>query len=463
MTNSSTMVSSHLDRSHGRRDPIRHRSPGHPSPTASACDLELALRERIKELNCLYGVSRLVEKHRDSEEPILQGIVDLLPPSWQYPEICCSRLVLQGQEYRSRTYRHSPWFQSASVKIDDQVVGVLEVFYLEEMPELHEGPFLKEERDLINAVAERAGDILEKIAVERQLKADQAALRERLKELGCLYGISQLAERHSDSLPDLLQRIVCLLPPSWRYPEICQARLTLYDECYQTEALDESRWVQAAPIRVQGEKAGVVEVFYLEERPESAEGPFLREERDLIDAIAERLGKMVEQFQVKQQLKVDGSALKETNGALKRVLAQIEEEKAEIHTAIHANVEKILAPTLRALASEIPAQQRRYVTLLQGQLNELASPFASKISKSFTSLTPAEIEICDMIRSGMSTKEIASLRHVSPTTVSKQRERIRRKLDISGTDANLTSHLLVLASGSDVPACRGVLDSSIVY
>ena len=446
-----------------RRDSLHKRDCPYRASSAPTCDLELALRERIKELSCLYGISRLVEEHGNRVVPILQGIVNLLPPSWQYPDTCCARLVLQGKEYRSPGFRRSPWSQAASVKVNDKVVGVLEVFYHDEMPDLDEGPFLKEERDLIDAVAERVRDILVRTAVERQLKQDQAALRERLKELACLYGISQLAEQHTNSLPDLLQGIVRLLPPSWQYPEICQARLTLYDECYQTENFQGSSWVQSAPIRVRGQRAGLIEVFYLKKKPDLAEGPFLREERELIDAIAERIGRMVERFLVEQQSKVDRSATKEANAALKRVLSQIEDEKKEIHEAVRANVEKILIPTLRALASEIPAQQKGYVTLLQNQLNELISPFANKMSKSFSNLTPAEIEICNMIRSGMSTKEIASLRHVAPATVSKQRERIRRKLNLSGTDANLTTHLLMVASeGGDISSV-GPSESAILY
>jgi DNA-binding NarL/FixJ family response regulator len=446
-----------------RRDPLHEQNCPNRATTDPPCGLELALRERIKGMSCLYGISHLVEKYDNREEQILQGIVNLLPPSWQYPDCCCARLVLQGREYRSPGFRRSPWPQSASVRADGKTAGVLEVFYLEEMPDLDEGPFLKAERDLIDAVAERTGRILERIGVERQLKGDQAALRERLKELRCLYKISQLAEQHADSLPDLLLGIVRLLPPSWQYPEICQARLTLYDESYETEGFRESISRQAAPIRVQGENAGSVEVVYLEERPDLIEGPFLREERDLIDAIAERIGKMVEHFQVEQQSKVDRSALREANAALKRVLGQIEDEKTEIREAVHANVDKILMPTLRALASEIPAQQKGYVTLLQRQLNELASPFVTKLSKAFSSLTPAEIEICDMIRSGMSTKEIAGLRHVAPATVSKQRERIRRKLNLSQTDANLTTHLLMLAAERGGAAGGGPSELAILY
>lgn len=291
----------------------------------------------------------------------------------------------------------------------------------------------------------------------------EAALRERVKELGCLYGISQLAEQCVDSLPDLLRGIVHLLPPSWQYPDICQARITLHDECYQTEGFRRSPWTQSAPIRVRGRQAGTVEVVYLERKPLLSEGPFLREERDLIDAIAERVGKMVDQFQVERQLEAEHSALREANVALKRVLALIEEEKAGIYQSIQDNMEKILQPTLRALAAEIPVEQRGYVTLLQNQLRELASPFARNMSKEFANLTPAEIEICNMIRGGMSTKEIARLRRVAPATVSKQRERIRRKLQISGTDANLTTHLLMLVSESSTSSPSGLGDVAIVF
>ncbi|MEA1952047.1 MAG: LuxR family transcriptional regulator, partial [Planctomycetota bacterium] len=51
-------------------------------------DVEHALRERLKELNCLYEISRLVESRGGSLAEILQGAVDLIPPSWQYPETC---------------------------------------------------------------------------------------------------------------------------------------------------------------------------------------------------------------------------------------------------------------------------------------------------------------------------------------------------------------------------------------
>ncbi|NLS91691.1 MAG: helix-turn-helix transcriptional regulator [Planctomycetaceae bacterium] len=291
----------------------------------------------------------------------------------------------------------------------------------------------------------------------------RVALRERLKELSFLLGVLQFEERYSDSLPDLLQGIVHLVPPSWQYPEVCQVRLTLDDECYQTNDFRESRWVQRALIYVRGQRAGLIEIVYLDERPESSEGPFLREERDLLDAIARHIGKMVERSQLEQQLKTERAALREANIALKQVLTQIEGERRKIYDAIRTNVERILTPTLRALASVIPVEHKGYIAQLQSQLEDLVSPFVSQMSRQFTNLTPAEIEICNMVRGGMTTKEIARLRRVAPATVSKQRERIRRKLELCGSDTNLTTHLVMLITESGHSQSKGLSDEDLVF
>ena len=272
------------------------------------------------------------------------------------------------------------------------------------------------------------------------------ALRERLKELNCLYGISRLVETHGTALEPILRGIVELLPPSWQYPEICCARLTLRDEEYATENFRRTTWRQSAEIHVDGTPAGVVEVVYLLETPELDDGPFLREERDLINAIAERVGAIVERFQIERQLEVDRAALRESNAALRNVLTQFDNEKREIYDSIMANVDTILMPVLRALEDELPVQQKKYVAILETHLENLTSPFANRLSKAFAVLTPVEIEICNMIRNGLTAKEIANFRHVAPKTVEKQRERIRKKLHISGTKTNLASHLRMFTS-----------------
>jgi PAS domain S-box-containing protein len=121
------------------------------------------LGERVKELNCLYGISALVEKPGVSLAEILQRTVELIPPGWQYPEITGARVALEGDEFRTVHFSESAaWQQSADIIVHGQPSGSVEVCYLEERPESDEGPFLMEERSLINAIAERLGEIIKR-------------------------------------------------------------------------------------------------------------------------------------------------------------------------------------------------------------------------------------------------------------------------------------------------------------
>jgi len=119
------------------------------------------LGERVKELNCLYSISNIMEKPGISPEEILQGAVELIPPSWQYPEITCARIIIDDKEFKTDNFNETIWKQSADIDIHYNKAGVVEVFYLEEKPESDEGSFLEEERKLINAVAEQLGRNLE--------------------------------------------------------------------------------------------------------------------------------------------------------------------------------------------------------------------------------------------------------------------------------------------------------------
>lgn len=279
----------------------------------------------------------------------------------------------------------------------------------------------------------------------------ERALRERVKELNCLYGIAQLAERHPDSMDDLLDAVVNILPPSWQYPDITCARIVFRGKTCKSKGFRVTKWRQAARVLMYNEPVGEVAVFYLEERPPLDEGPFLREERALVDAVAQRIGTIAmriaaekELKEANKQLKVERKALREANIALRTVLARIEEEKRTIYKDIHANVQKVLMPILYALSMEVPQAQKRYVDLLRQNLEEIASPFIRSLSENYQSLTPTEIGICNMIRNGLRTKEIAKMRGVSPATISRHRERIRRKLGIANRDINLTTYLQTL-------------------
>ncbi|MEE9152259.1 MAG: DUF835 domain-containing protein [Thermoplasmata archaeon] len=134
------------------------------------------LGERVKELNCLYGISDLVEKPGISLDEIFQGTADLIPFSWQYPEVTCARIIFEGQEYKTKNFKKTRWKQPSNIRVYDNKSGAVEVYYLEKKSASDEGPFLKEERSLINAIAERLGKITERKNAEEKLRLNKQML-----------------------------------------------------------------------------------------------------------------------------------------------------------------------------------------------------------------------------------------------------------------------------------------------
>jgi len=126
--------------------------------TESLSNLIGELKERAKELNCLYEIDELLNDPEISVGQICNGIVNAIPPGWQFPEICRARIEFGNKIYFSSDFSETKWKQSASIKEHNQIVGNIEVYYLEEMPPLDEGPFLKEERKLIDTIADRFGN-----------------------------------------------------------------------------------------------------------------------------------------------------------------------------------------------------------------------------------------------------------------------------------------------------------------
>jgi signal transduction histidine kinase len=142
------------------------------------------LSERIKELNCLYGISKLVEDRNTSVDEILQGVVDLIPPSWQYPKVTCACIKLKNNQFKTANFRETGWKQAEKIMVNGEQFGTIEIHYLEEKPESDEGPFLNEERNLIHIIAVRLGHIIEHRLAEASLQESyeqEKQLRERLQ------------------------------------------------------------------------------------------------------------------------------------------------------------------------------------------------------------------------------------------------------------------------------------------
>ena len=130
------------------------------------------LGKRVKELNCLYGISHLVEKYGNSLEKVIQGTLNLILSSWQYPQITCARIVVEAQENKTDNFKDTEWKQASNILVRGEPLGFLEVYYLEKRPEMDEGPFLEEERSLIDAIASHLGRIIERVRAEEELQQE---------------------------------------------------------------------------------------------------------------------------------------------------------------------------------------------------------------------------------------------------------------------------------------------------
>jgi PAS domain S-box-containing protein len=146
------------------------------------------LIERTKELNCLYSISRLIERRHYSMEENLSEVVKLIPPAWKYPAITCARIVWDDREFTTKNFATTDWRLACELLINGQSSGSVEVYYLEPRPAMDEGPFLKEERNLINEIAERLGKMLERRLTETALQESEKRFRDLVEN--SLTGIS---------------------------------------------------------------------------------------------------------------------------------------------------------------------------------------------------------------------------------------------------------------------------------
>jgi two-component system NtrC family sensor kinase len=207
----------------------------------------------------------------DADRPLLlTGTADRSP----------SPIMLEPEGYRSVLL--------IPITVDSRTKGLLELrcrrprFFALEQVALYEG--------LAQTVGAAIAD-----------RRAQAALRERVKELTCLYEIAQLSKNPQLSIEELLARIVRALPPAYQYPELAVATISLDGRRFSHPEYRESRFRQSSPILIGGRERGEVEVRYLREQFEFGEDPFLEEEQNLLDGVAKQIALIVEGRKAEQE------------------------------------------------------------------------------------------------------------------------------------------------------------------
>jgi PAS domain S-box-containing protein len=145
--------------------------------------------------------------------------------------------------------------------------------------------------------------------------------------------------------------------------------------------------------------------------------------------------------QTTSQLEIEREALERKNVALREILDQIDAEKNAVKKQIATNVEQAIIPTLLRLKESSHSSQSRIFEMLERDLKEIASPFLDTLKTSYAKLSPRELEVCRLVKSGMTSKEIAEALNLSVMTVHKYRELIRKKLGLVNNEVNLQTYL----------------------
>lgn len=140
-------------------------------------------KERLKELSCINQTTQIIKEGKMVDET-LRRITYILPKAWQYPEHTVARITYGELVFTSHTFRETPYRQSQAFQTLDNTPGSIDIFYLKEFPEIDEGPYLKEERNLINNLASIISNYLNTIEARKILRKtqDQDSLRSEISE-----------------------------------------------------------------------------------------------------------------------------------------------------------------------------------------------------------------------------------------------------------------------------------------
>lgn len=141
------------------------------------------LGERVKELGCLYQISRLAERAGLSRERFIRELLPVIAHSWQHPSITCVRIKVRDDEFQTEDFRLTPWRQTEDITAEGCPIGRIDVCYLEKRPDADEGPFLREERELIQAIGKHIGELVARKDAESAMSRQQRLLERSQAEI----------------------------------------------------------------------------------------------------------------------------------------------------------------------------------------------------------------------------------------------------------------------------------------
>jgi len=178
--------------------------------------LQVALRERVKELTCLYDVARLMAHTESPLDEVLQQAVEQLPSGWLYPDSAAARITLDGRIYETRGPQNMVQRMNADIVIDSLKRGIVEVGYTEPKPAADDGPFLVEERHLLDTIARELAFTIQ----QRSYAQERQKLQIQLRHADRLATIGQLAAGVAHELNEPLASIMGFAQLAAKQPSV---------------------------------------------------------------------------------------------------------------------------------------------------------------------------------------------------------------------------------------------------
>ena len=143
------------------------------------------LGERVKESFCLNNVASRIQKGGNINQ-VIQDLIGIIPMGWQFPEVCCASISWDGSTFLSANFKETEWCMQSSIVVEGSAIGYLKVFYTDQMPESDIGPFLQEEKQLIENVTRHIAQFIHRKVAESALIKSELSLNEaqRIARIG---------------------------------------------------------------------------------------------------------------------------------------------------------------------------------------------------------------------------------------------------------------------------------------
>jgi hypothetical protein len=260
-----------------------NQKTNHPENPLRSVDVEKLVydnKERLKELAAINETAAIIKKNKSIPETLYE-ICQILPEAWQYPEHTVARIRFEEMEFTSRGFLETQWKQEQVFETIDALQGTMEVFYLKEFPEMDEGPFLAEERNLVVSLASLIEGYLNGV----KGREGRYITSERMKELSAINQTTAIL-RTGKPIEEALHQICLILPKAWQYPEYAVCRIKYGNIELHSPGFMETTWSQKQVFETIDSQVGFIEICYTKAFAPSYEGPFLAEERHLIINLA---------------------------------------------------------------------------------------------------------------------------------------------------------------------------------